>query len=190
MTRQDPLSHCTCIDRTSPHSHGTAIAAETIEAIACQVTRSEMLLPIGQLTSATLVQCILYLVDLIAASKDQSRTESASTSATLAYKTLVSLSCTCLSAMNAVIALDSALFEHGGSPVRAQVPRQHAAATSAQRSQQSHKMNGAITDDPDDIWRRASVATLGEQVSKGDDMIACLRQGYESLDSTEAECNA
>ncbi|KAJ5816508.1 hypothetical protein N7447_008741 [Penicillium robsamsonii] len=179
--RRNPASNCTCLDRKSPHDDGAAISAQTIGAIVNFSSRHEGLLPIGHSISTTLVQCILYLINIISESSNMSGTESASSSVVSAYQELVNLSNHCVSAGNALETLDEAFFRYGDGPARPEmttIPQVHRASIS-----HSNGLEGARGHGRCEQGRKSGTPTLGEDSPGGSDLFDRLQKSYESLDS-------
>lgn len=161
------------------------IAAQTIEAIVGLSTHDEALLPIGHSVSTTLVQCILYLLNIIE-STNTTGTEIASASVVSAYQCLIDLSDRCKSARNAVQTLDAAFFHYNDLSIRSHEPQ----FTTATLPWSSSSNDGSESDGLEDthvqgmrqIEKQNSVLTAVEQKSGTNGLLDCLQQRYGSLD--------
>lgn len=176
--RRNPASSCTCLDWKPPHYNGTVIAAQTIEAIADFCTHYEALLPIGHPVSTTLVQCILYLVNIIE-STNTTRTEAASASVVSAYQILIDLSDRCESARNAVQTLDAAFFHNGDASIRPHEPHYTTATLPRSSSSSSDGSESGRLEDT----HVQGLRHLEKQNTGANGLLDCLQQRYGSLDS-------
>ncbi|KAJ5422019.1 hypothetical protein N7491_010464 [Penicillium cf. griseofulvum] len=181
--RGNPASNCTCLDRKSPHDNGVAISAETIGAIMDFSSHHGGLLPIGHSISTTLVQCILYLINIIGEPTNANGTESASSSVVSAYQVLVDLSDHCVSARNAVETLDEAILRYGDGPARPNtepIPQPQPQCAGISRSED---LKGTHAQGTRQTRRRSGTSTASKEIPRGNDLFDCLQKSYESLDS-------
>jgi hypothetical protein len=138
-------------------------------------------LPIGHSISTTLVQCILYLINIIGEPTNANGTETASSSVVSAYQVLVDLSDHCLSARNAVETLDEAFFRYGDSPARPNTETlsqpQCGVVSRSEDSKGTHVQGTRET------RRRSGTSISGEEITRGNNLFDCLQKSYQRLDS-------
>lgn len=146
--------------------------------------RHENLMPIGHIVSITLVQCILYLVNVIGESTITSGTDIASSSVVSAYRILIELSARCLSARNAVETLDAAFFRDNDSSTRTHAPPstigtlpQCSGSSEQVEREVSHINRLGYTE------KRTGAAISTKQTHHPNDLFTCLQRSYETLDS-------
>lgn len=159
-----------CLDPNGPS--GTAIAGEVIDAIASLKDHRRFLRSLGFTIATTLVQCVVFLVNVVSEAPDHSQSECASSYVESAYRVLTDMAESSTSVRSAVEVLDTILFS---------LPQQGTISAERSRPPETPFQQQQLGERRSHLL--ASPPPSGPEASANKDLFKRLEQGYDGLDS-------